>query len=76
MKNFFTGWGNFLLGLNTKEAKRKANICLDCDHLESGKIEIIKDNKIKEISGAICGKCKCPLSAKLRSDDKCPIGRF
>ena len=76
MKEILKGWGNFALGLKTKEAKKKAEICLDCDHLENGKFEIIKDNKIKEISGAICGVCKCPLSTKLRSDDKCPKGKF
>lgn len=76
MKEIIKGWGNFALGLKTAEAKKKAEICLNCESLENGKIEIIKDNKIKEISGAICAECKCPLSAKLRSDDKCPKGKF
>lgn len=69
------GWKNFILGLN-KNAREKAKKCVTCKHKTKGKIEFIKDSTIKEIEGFICGKCKCPLSAKLRSDDKCPLGKF
>ena len=74
--NFIQGWTNFVLNLENDSAKEKAKICLECDYLKKGKIEIIKDNEIKEISGFICGKCKCPLPAKLRSNSKCPLNKF
>jgi hypothetical protein len=76
MKQFFKGWANFFLGLETKEAKRKSKICIKCKHIKKGKIEILKDNQIEEINGAYCNLCKCPLIAKLRSNDKCPKGKF
>lgn len=70
------GWTNFVLNLKTKEAKEKADICFDCEHKRYSNFEIIKDNKIKEISGFICDACICPLSAKLRSGSKCPLKKF
>lgn len=76
MKNIIQGWSNLFLGLKTKEAKKKAEICLECESIQHGKYEIIKDNKIQQIAGAMCGECKCPLSAKLRSDSVCPLKKF
>lgn len=76
MKEFFKGWTNYFLGLKTEEAKRKAKICVQCNRIKKGKIEILKDDQIEEINGAYCGFCKCPLIAKLRSNDKCPEGKF
>ena len=80
MKEILKGWGNFVLGLKTKEAKEKAKHCKKCTHKKIGNIEFIKDNQIKEIEGYVCNACdtivKCPLSTKLRSDDPCPKGKF
>lgn len=76
MKEIFKGWTRTLLKQNTQEAKRKAKICINCEFIEKGKYEFIKDDEIKEAEGAVCGICKCPLIPKLRSDDKCPKGKF
>lgn len=74
--NIIEGWANYVLNLKTIEAKRKASICNDCLHKKYTGYEVIQDNSIKEIQGFICNKCKCPLSAKLRSNSKCPLKKF
>lgn len=74
--NIIEGWANFVLNLKTVDAKIKASICNGCKHKKYAGYEIIKDNEIKELQGFICDKCKCPLSAKLRSNSKCPLKKF
>lgn len=76
MKQFLKGWANYILNLNTEAARKKARICIECDFIKKGIFEVVKDNKIQEIEGAVCGVCNCPLTAKLRSNDKCPKGKF
>lgn len=71
----FKGWFNFLTGLDGL-AKEKAKHCNECPNKKHGKLlEFIKDD-LKEVEGFYCDICKCPLSAKLRSDDKCPLNHF
>ena len=74
--NIIGGWANLLLELETESAKEKSYFCLDCKERKFSKFELIKDNEIKELNGYICGICKCPLVAKLRSDSKCPLNKF
>lgn len=55
---------------------RKLQACLLCDDIKYGKhLKFVKDD-IKEVKGAYCGVCKCPLSAKLRTDSECPKNYF
>lgn len=75
MIDFITGWKNFLIGLDAN-AKEKAKHCEKCPFNKLGKIEIIKEDDIKEINGRVCSLCSCPLSAKLRSKSKCKLGKF
>lgn len=77
MKNFFVGWSKYLLSITDEEATRKAKICDKCDFIKRESIyEEIKGDEIVEVSGAMCNKCKCPISAIIRSDKKCPINKF
>ena len=74
--NIIQGWTNFVLKHKTKDARRKAEICFDCENRTYGKFESIVNDEIKEIQGFYCKECTCPLSAKLRSDSKCPLKKF
>lgn len=76
MIDIVVGWFNFIFNLKNKEARKKAVYCVSCRFLSFSKYEVIKENSIREISGAVCSACECPLSAKLRSSSKCPINRF
>ncbi len=55
-----------------KEAKRRAEICGQCDFAKYGKIlKFVKDD-LKEVEGMYCSDCNgCPLIAKIRGEVIC-----
>lgn len=64
-------WLNVLKGVTTKEHKRRAGICKSCPLAEHSVIlDFVKDELV-EVKGLLCSDCGCPLSAKIRSTDKC-----
>lgn len=72
------GWKNFIDKPEVVEqkAKERAKICGACPKAKHGMLlAFIKDN-LEEIEGYYCDECKCPLSAKVRSNDKCPLGKW
>lgn len=78
ISNILRGWKNYLDKSEVVEsiAKERAAICAVCPLAKQGKIlTFVKDN-LKEIEGAYCDDCGCPLSAKIRSNDKCPINKW
>jgi hypothetical protein len=73
-----SGWKNYITKPEVTEiiAKQRAAICTTCPQAKQGKLlAFIKDN-LAEVEGAYCAVCKCPLSAKVRSNDTCPQGRW
>lgn len=78
MMNIISGWMNLFLGLETELAKERSKHCKLCEHAKMGSWnKIVNDEEIIEVQGLICGKCKCPLSAKLRSKNEvCPIKKW
>lgn len=69
-------WGNYILGDESKKhlAMSRATFCKSCDYAQiEPLLKIIPDSEIPEIEGRICKKCHCPLSAKLRSNQNCPL---
>lgn len=78
--NILNGWQNFISKSEVTEllAVERAKHCNDCEHKVFSKTisSFVKDELI-EVSGFICGKCSCPLSAKIRSkNEKCPIKKW
>ena len=64
-------WNKVFKGITTDEHKRRAKICKGCDEaIKRPILSLIKD-ELKEIEGMACGRCKCPLVAKIRSNDIC-----
>jgi hypothetical protein len=59
-------------------AKTRASICSRCPYAKNSTTmkKVIVDNKTKEIQGMYCDICGCSLSAKVRSNDYCPKGRW
>lgn len=81
LKNIIAGWTNLLIDDPVIEevATHRANICAKCPYAEfvGGIHTVVIDNKTTQIRGLKCGKCGCPLSAKVRSSsDYCPDGRW
>lgn len=84
LKNIINGWSNFMSRSEVTEmvAVSRGLYCIDCDYAKFSKTvkAFIKDD-FTEIEGFVCDKCpsviKCPLSAKLRSEDEsCPLGNW
>jgi superfamily II helicase len=78
INNIINGWWSYLNSneLTPKELKR-AKICAECPHRKySNTIKVLVKDEIKEIQGFICNECKCPLSAKIRSNDNCPLNKW
>ena len=80
IKEILNGWKNYLIEDPVIEevAEKRASVCKICTHLKKGKFtSMLKDYKLHEIEGHYCDKCKCPLSAKVRSqNEKCPIDKW
>lgn len=81
LQNIVDGWTNLILPDQVSEelAVKRANICARCPFAEmsSGTYTIVVDNRTKNIRGMSCGRCGCPLSAKVRAkNDSCPIGNW
>lgn len=70
-----TGWKNVIFENPEveRQAEARAQVCGKCPFAVEGAWEIIKDRRIEEVSGMVCSRCSCPLSAKLRSpQETCP----
>ena len=69
-------WSSVFKGMKTEEHSRRAKVCGECPNKSySMFLDFIKD-ELKEVEGYICDECKCPLIAKIRSTDKCPLGKW
>ena len=76
ISNILNGWQNFLSKSEVTEerAKGRANRCSDCEHAKHGKLIAFIKDELTEVQGSYCNLCKCPLSAKIRSEkESCPI---
>ena len=78
LREILTGWKNFIDKTETTEktAQNRATICAQCPHAARGKLLIFIKDGLKEIQGTYCAICKCPLSAKVRSNDICPLNKW
>jgi hypothetical protein len=73
-----SGWKNFLDKTEVTEqtAKHRAAICAACPQAKQGLLLTFIKDSLTEVKGAYCSLCKCPLSAKVRSTDICPIHKW
>ena len=78
LKEILSGWKNYLTKSKVTEAiaSKRAAICTACPHAKQGKLLAFIKDTLKEVEGAYCDKCGCPLSAKVRSNDICPIHKW
>lgn len=74
LNQILSGWRNFLDKSEVREsiAKKRAEICGACPNAKQGKLLAFIKDSLKEVEGAYCSLCSCPLSAKIRSNDICP----
>jgi hypothetical protein len=78
--NIVDGFANYTFPNKKVEAlaKTRAEICSRCPfakHSEVAKLVVV-DNRTKEVHGMYCDICGCNLSAKVRSRDWCPKGKW
>ena len=65
IKRVIIGWRNVLTGNETPEARKRYEICMQCD------------DKIKVGKDYICGHCGCFLKAKTRSpEEECLLNKW
>jgi len=78
LKTILTGWRNFIdkSEVTEKKAQERVRICAACPHAKRGKLLAFIKDDLKEIEGYYCDICKCPLSAKIRSNDTCPENKW
>tara|TARA_R110002012_G_C11185411_1_gene557654 strand:- start:99 stop:344 length:246 start_codon:yes stop_codon:yes gene_type:complete len=72
------GWQNYLdeSNIDKEIVNKRATICSECKHAKQGKLLTFIKDRLQEIQGYYCGLCKCPLSAKVRSETKCDIDKW
>ena len=72
------GWKNFISKSDVieKVAKERAAVCASCPYAKQGKLLTFVKDTLEEVQGAYCDKCGCPLSAKGRSSDICPLDKW
>ena len=78
VKDVLQGWKNYIdkSEVVEKVAEQRANICSVCPHAVKDKILIFVKDDFKEVEGLVCDLCKCPLSAKIRSNSKCDLNKW
>ncbi|KGO85724.1 hypothetical protein Q765_15000 [Flavobacterium rivuli WB 3.3-2 = DSM 21788] len=78
VQHILSGWKNYLAKseVTNTVAQQRAALCASCPHARQGKLLAFINDSLKEIEGAYCNICKCPLSAKVRSTDICPIHKW
>ena len=81
LSNIIAGWSNLVFTDPEVEALaiQRAAICAKCPFAEvlNGLHTMVVDKKTTQVRGLKCGKCGCPLSAKVRApQDACPIGKW
>ncbi|MCR5863066.1 hypothetical protein LRS05_13430 [Flavobacterium sp. J372] len=78
INQILNGWKNFLDKSEVVEevAKSRAKICAACASAKQGRLLAFIKDSLKEIEGAYCSICSCPLSAKIRSNDICPDNKW
>jgi len=78
LQEILSGWKNYLVKSEVAEsvAQERAIICAACPNVRHGKLLTFINDSLKEIEGSYCNICKCPLSAKVRSTDICPIQKW
>lgn len=79
IKNILQGWANFISKSEVTEelAFLRAEKCSVCPNAKQGKLLAFLNDDLKEIQGAYCDLCKCPLSAKVRSiNEKCDLNEW
>ncbi len=64
-------WYKVLQGKTTEEHIRRSEICKECPSAKYNFMLDFIDDKLVESKGMLCSECGCPLSAKIRSTDKC-----
>lgn len=77
ISKILNGWQNYLSKSEVTEviAESRAKICATCPNAKQGKILAFFRDDLNEIQGAYCDLCKCPLSAKVRSEkETCDLG--
>ena len=74
----FKAWENVVVENPVVEetAEKRAKVCSNCMHAKQSIIRIFVNEKLTSVDGMKCSKCKCPLIAKIRSKDKCPLGKW
>lgn len=76
------GWANYTFPNAKVErlAVGRAKICAGCVYIEQSPLARVvtsESDSMKKVHGMRCGVCKCPLSAKVRSEhDSCPKGHW
>lgn len=80
-KAIYEGYKNYIFPTSTMEelATERTKLCSECPHcIENALLKITMPDKTqKEIQGAQCDICKCPLSAKVRQIfESCPINTW
>ena len=78
LKQILSGWKNYLSKSEVTEAtaRQRAKACITCPYAKQGKLLTFIKDTLKEVQGAYCAKCGCPLSAKVRSNDICPENKW
>ncbi|QYJ68929.1 hypothetical protein [Flavobacterium litorale] len=78
VSKILSGWKNYLSKSEVTEAiaTERAALCAACPHAKQGKLLAFVKDTLKEVEGAYCNQCGCPLSAKIRSNDICPINKW
>jgi hypothetical protein len=66
ISRIINGWKNYIIKNNDVETKAQVriSICNGCD------------KKATQLGIEVCGECHCPLVAKVRSNDNCPLNKW
>jgi len=74
--NIIKAWIKVKNKLVNPEIKKRAEICDKCPSARYKRYLDFVDDELKDVQGMVCLECSCPIIAKIRSTDKCPLQKW
>jgi len=66
-------WLKVFMAITDETHKDRAKICAQCPKARYNRYVSMVNDELIDIKGMVCDECGCPLSAKIRSTDNCPL---
>tara|TARA_R110002049_G_scaffold309180_1_gene518132 strand:- start:19465 stop:19704 length:240 start_codon:yes stop_codon:yes gene_type:complete len=76
MFKIIQAWTKVFLKITNETHRERAEICNKCPLARYRSYVDFVDDELISVKGFVCTSCNCPIVSKVRSNDKCPLGKW